>query len=92
MPIITDSNILISKTQTGFLQGRSIGENTRFIHDLIERLNVDNKSGKLILLNFEKAFDSLEWNFIVKTLAFFELVYPLLIDSLHHTQIYRPQS
>lgn len=61
-------HILISGTQTGFLLDRSIGENTRFIYDLIERSNVDNISipGILFLLDFEKAFDSLVWNFIVK--------------------------
>lgn len=62
---------LISETQTGCLQDRSIGENTRFIYDLIERSNVDNIPVILILLDFEKAIDSLEWNFIVKTLEYF---------------------
>lgn len=56
---------LISEKQTVFLKGRSIGENTRFIYDLIERANADNIPGLLILLDFEKAFNSLEWNFIV---------------------------
>jgi hypothetical protein len=61
---------LISDTQMGFMKGRFIGECTRLICDIIEKCDESNISGALILLDFEKAFDSVEWNFIRKSLAF----------------------
>ena len=59
---------IISDTQKGFIKGRFIGENTRFLYDLIEYLERQQKPGLLLLLDFEKAFDSLEWDFIKKAL------------------------
>ena len=63
---------LISDSQMGFMKGRFIGECTRLICDIIEKCNESNISCVLILLDFEKAFDSVEWNFIrkFKSLAF----------------------
>ena len=57
---------LISDTQMGFMNGRFIGECTRLICDIIEKCDENNIPGVLILLDFEKAFDSVEWNFIRK--------------------------
>lgn len=79
---------LISEKQTVFLKGRSIGENTRFIYDLIERANANNIPGLLVLLDFEKAFNSLEWNFIVtvNTSEFFwiwSIIYSLVHYIIH---------
>ena len=66
-------NYLISETQTGFMKGRYIGECTRLIYDLIEKTNEEDIPGLLVLLDFEKAFDSLEWNFISEALKFLGL-------------------
>ena len=41
------------------------------VSDLIEKTKRDNILGLLVLLDFEKAFDSLEWNFIESTLIYF---------------------
>ena len=46
------------------MKNKHIGEYIRLILDLIEQCENDNISGILVLLAFEKAFDSLEWNFI----------------------------
>ena len=54
----------------GFMNGRFIGECTRLICDIIEKCDENNIPGVLILLDFEKAFDSVEWNFIRKSLEF----------------------
>ena len=43
-----------------------IGESTRLVSDLIEQCLIDDISGILVLLDFGKAYDSLEWNFIQK--------------------------
>ena len=61
---------LISDTQMGFIKGRFIGECTRLICYIIEKCDENNIPGVLILLDFEKAFDSVEWNFICKSLEF----------------------
>ena len=62
---------IISHTQKGFLKNRSIAENTRLIYDIIDKLNSNNQEGLLLLIDFEKAFDSVEWNFLDGALKFF---------------------
>jgi hypothetical protein len=61
---------LISQTKKVFLRGRYIGECTRLIFDLIEKMEEDDVPGLLVLLDFEKAFDTVEWSFLDKTLQF----------------------
>jgi hypothetical protein len=63
-------NKLISNSQTEFLKGRYIGECTRLILDIIERTEEEQIPGLLLLVDFEKAFDSLEWDFMFKCLNF----------------------
>jgi len=62
---------IINNDQTGFLKGRYIGENIRLALDTIEYLNDNNLPGLMFLIDFEKAFDKLEWSFLFKTLEFF---------------------
>ena len=62
---------LISKDQTGFMAGRYIGENTRLIYDLLDYTEERNIPGLLLFIDFEKAFDSVSWKFLDKTLHFF---------------------
>ena len=59
---------LINEDQTGFMANRYIGSNTRLIYDLINYCNVNKVRGLLLGIDFEKAFDSLDWNFLHKTL------------------------
>ena len=62
---------LINNDQTGFLSGRYIGENIRTLYDLIAHTEKHNKPAILLLIDFEKAFDSVAWSFIHKVLNFF---------------------
>jgi hypothetical protein len=62
---------LISKDQTGFIKGRYIGENTRLLYDILKYTEDNKIPGLLLTLDFEKAFDSLAFNFIEKTLIYF---------------------
>ena len=64
-------NKLISKDQTGFLKGRYIGENTRDIYDIMDFTEEYDIPGLLLFIDFEKAFDSVSWNFLYKVLNFF---------------------
>ena len=57
--------LLIHADQTGFVKGRYIGENIRLIADGMEQLARKlNRSGVLLSLDFQKAFDTLEWSCI----------------------------
>ena len=60
---------LINEDQTG--SNRCMGDSLRFIYDLIHYLNCNYLPGLLICLDFKKAFDSADWNFIMKVLKFF---------------------
>ena len=62
---------IIEKDQTGFLKGRYIGENIRLIYDIMQYIETKTIPGQLLLVDFEKAFDSLSWTFIQKALDVF---------------------
>ena len=57
---------LVNSDQTGFMKGRFIGENIRLIDGVINSAEVENIPGLLLFLDFEKAFDTVEWAFIKK--------------------------
>ena len=57
---------LINNDHTGFIKGRFIGENIRLIDSIINYTANENIPGLILLLDFEKAFDTLEWPFIEK--------------------------
>ena len=61
---------LISTTQTGFVSGRFIGENTRLIYDIIQYTEQHEIPGFLVLIDFKKAFDSIFWKFLYSVLKF----------------------
>ena len=62
---------IINSDQIGYMEGRFCGENTRLIADIIEYSTVFKKPGILLLVDFEKAFDSISWNFLFSTLRYF---------------------
>ena len=57
---------LVNSDQTGFMKGRFIGENIRLIDGVTNFAEVENIPGLLLFLDFEKAFDTVEWTFIEK--------------------------
>ena len=50
---------LISKSQTGFVSGHFFGENTRLLYDILKYTEDFDIYGLLVLVGFEKAFDSM---------------------------------
>lgn len=62
---------IIHRNQKGFLKGRYIGENIRELYDTLVYTEKKNIPGMLLLIDFEKAFDSVAWSFILKCLDFF---------------------
>ena len=49
---------IISPSQSGFVSGRYIGHSTRLIYDIMYYTEKQNIPGLLMLVDFEKAFDS----------------------------------
>jgi hypothetical protein len=46
------------------LSGRYIGENIRLLFDIMEYAEENDIPGLFLLIDFEKAFDSISWNFL----------------------------
>ena len=57
---------LIHADQTGFTAGRYTGENTRLVYDIMHLTEENYIPGLLLLIDFEKAFDSVSWSFYTK--------------------------
>ena len=49
-----------------FIKDRFMGENTRLLYDLMHYLVENDMDGLLLLIDFEKVFDSIEWKFLQK--------------------------
>ena len=55
---------IISPNQTGYVKGRYIGESIRIITDMMSFTKKKNIPGIAVFLDFEKAFDSIEWCYL----------------------------
>ena len=53
------------------MSGRFSGDNIRLIYDVLNYSNITNKKGLMVLIDFEKAFDTVAWSFIEKCLKYF---------------------
>ena len=62
---------LVHTDQVGYIKGRYIGENIRKIEDIINYTSLKNVPGTLALINFQKAFDTVEWPYLFQTLKRF---------------------
>ena len=63
---------IIHNNQAGFIKGRFIGEVARSILDIFDYTEMSKMPGVLLFIDFEKAFDSIEWDFLYKSLAAFD--------------------
>ena len=55
---------IISFSQSGYVKGRYIGESIRLIKDVMDFTKRNNLPEIAVFLDFEKAFDSIEWDFL----------------------------
>ena len=62
---------IISSQQTGFIKGRYIGENVRLLFDILDHINENDLSSLLFFSDFEKAYDSLDHDFMIRCLKHF---------------------
>ena len=59
---------IVDECQTAYIKGRYIGENTRLVFDVIHNLTEGEKTGYIMSADFEAAFDSLSWDFVLKVM------------------------
>jgi mannosylglycoprotein endo-beta-mannosidase len=60
---------VIRPNQTGFVEGRSILDNVFIAQDSLDWAVESDQELVLLLLDFEKAFDRIEWNFLFTALS-----------------------
>jgi hypothetical protein len=77
--------ILISNDQTGLIPGRYIVETTRLIYDILHFTEEHDIPRILLLIDFEKSFDSISWMFIESVLDFFNFGFSIKqwVKALH---------
>ena len=61
---------IIHNDQKGFIAGRYIGEVIRTTYDTIQYAKDNKRTGILLTVDFEKAYDSISFKFIKKCLSF----------------------
>jgi len=62
---------ILSKTQTGYIPGRQVNDNSRLIEEIIRKLNDENEKAYLITLDAQKAFDSVNHKYLFHILEKF---------------------
>ena len=62
---------IIHSDPKGFMKGRYIGENMRLLYNVSLYTETEKIPGLLLMVDFEKVFDSVFWSFIQKALEFF---------------------
>ena len=62
---------IIHYNQTGYVKDRFIGEAIRSIFDIMVFTAKENIPGSLLFIDFQKAFDSVEWEFLIESLKKF---------------------
>ena len=63
---------IINPDQIGYMENRFCGENTRLIGDMIEFCKLKQHPCIILLVDFEKAFDTINWNFLNICLKHYE--------------------
>ena len=64
-------NSIVGINQTAYVEGRFIGEATRLISDVLEVTKECNIPGYMVLMDVEKAFDSMDHGFLLEVLKVF---------------------
>ena len=64
-------NVLVDPVQKGFVPDRNIAENTRTFYDILDYAKKEKKGGTAIVLDYEKAFDTLSHRYFREVLYFF---------------------
>lgn len=65
---------IINEAQIGYMENRFCGENTRLKADIIEYTKNYKIDAILLLIDFEKAFDTINWDFLFTTFKFYNFI------------------
>jgi hypothetical protein len=58
----------VDRSQTAFIKGRCLHEGVLALHEIAHELRVKNLKGVLLKLDFEKAYDRVNWEFLREVL------------------------
>jgi len=59
---------LVDTNQTGYVPGRQVTDNIRLLEEIINNANIMNEKGFLITLDAQKAFDSIDHEYLIDLL------------------------
>jgi hypothetical protein len=59
---------VIDRSQTAFIKGRSLHEGVLALHEIAHELKRKKLGGLLLKLDFEKAYDRVDWDFLREVL------------------------
>jgi hypothetical protein len=78
---------IVNENQTGYIKGRYIGDNIRTMLDILDITRQQQDPGLMVMIDFEKAFDTVSWDFLHKTLEFFNFgpTFQMYIKLLYTT-------
>jgi hypothetical protein len=60
----------IDRSQSAFIKGRCLHEGALSLHEIVHELRVKKQKGLLLKLDFEKAYDRVNWDFLQEVLTF----------------------
>lgn len=60
------ADALISSTQNAFIKGRNITDGILALHEILNYTHVSKKVGIVLKLDFEKAYDKVNWDFLLE--------------------------
>jgi hypothetical protein len=63
--------LIISQEQGGFVEGRKILDGIIVAHETIHSLKISKKAGMMMKLDMSKAYDRMNWDFLIKNLLAF---------------------
>lgn len=66
LTIVDESTI--SKNQTAFIPGRNILDGIVILHETLHELRVRKQKGVIMKLDFEKAYDKVQWSFLMEVM------------------------
>ena len=59
---------IVSATQTAFIPGRHILEGVSVLHEVVHEIQKTKATGIILKLDFEKAYDKVQWTFLREVL------------------------
>ena len=74
---------VVRPSQTAFMQGRNILDGVVILHEAVHELHRKKLNGVILKIDFEKAYDKVNWSFLQQTLRMkgFSTKWRALINS-----------